>query len=249
MSGQIAPRNSTAYETMATPSVIPSAGTSAVERGRRRESHRPERHEQQDRVRPGRRQLDRLQLVGDAEEDRPGHDPRAVPGQGDDHEQHGRGERRQVEPAARDRAGQDHLQGAPLALPGDRGHRVADREDRHERDRDRVDEAQGDRAAQGEDVAPGERREELEEVGEVAALHEPPEVRPEGRVDDRQQEAPQAEPRRDGQEPPAGRRDGPPQEHPAHGAVPDGPGVADGPGRGPRPRRLPGAAASAAPSS
>ena len=70
----------------------------------------------------------------------------------------GRGhEERAVGRAARDRPCQEHLERAALPLAGHRGGREADREDARERDRDGMDDAQGDRPGQAEDVAAAER--------------------------------------------------------------------------------------------
>ena len=72
---------------------------------------------------------------------------------------------------------------------------MAYRQDGHESDRDGVDEAQGDRAVEGEDAAPAQGRQRVEQSGEVAALDDPTDLGAEGRVDDGQQEPPDRESR------------------------------------------------------
>ena len=98
--------------------------------------------------------------------------------------------------------------------------RVAHREDGDEDDRDRVDEAERDRAAEREDAPSREGREGLEELAEVAAVDELSEVGAERREDHRQGEAPEGKPRGDCEEAGPPRGDIPAEEDAAHAAPP-----------------------------
>ena len=76
-------------------------------------------------------------------------DPEDLGGDREGHEQDRRDEQGQVDPAARQRPGEQDLERAALALAGDRRDREPEREDEDEGDRDRVDEAEGDRSRRG----------------------------------------------------------------------------------------------------
>ena len=144
------------------------------------------------------RQVAGPELGCPAGQGRPGEGPEREATDDDRDEQEGGDGERRVHAAARDRSGEQHLQGPALALAGDGVDREAEGEDEAQPDRERVDEPERDRAGQREDVAPAE-------VGELLrdepGVHHLLELLAERVVDDRQEGAPQEQRDRDDEQP------------------------------------------------
>src|SRR6185295_12750782 len=87
-------------------------------------------------------------------------------------------------------SGERDFERAALPLAGDRAGGKSDREHRREDDRNRMNEAESERAGKTEDVAAAEAGELF---GKQAALQDRTELRPEPGVDDRQEHAPDRE--------------------------------------------------------
>src|SRR5450759_4565713 len=189
-----------------------------VEAHRRSQRDGPERAEERHRVEPAERDVDRPEIAGHPEQERACHDAAQDGRLREGGEEDRRGQERRVEDPALQRPCEEHLQRAALALARDGSRREPDHLDRHEGERDRVDEPERDSSPDAEDVAAGEAREDVDDIRERAALDQGAHVLPERGVDHREQEPPYRERKHHEEQADALRRPRPPEEDPAHGA-------------------------------